>query len=84
VPESPEDFSGVSDMIPDGAVPVHAIRIVEFVDADGVMDMAMRVDGEVPLKDTVGVLEIVKHAFLQDETDMFMAWDECDDPDDDA
>jgi hypothetical protein len=59
-----DDFSGVADLIPDGAVPIHSVRIVEFLDEEGEPQLRFKVDGDVRLATTIGVLAIVQDSYV--------------------
>lgn len=58
------DFSGVADLIPEGCLPLHAIRIVEYALPNGTSDFHFKVDGDVNLSTTIGTLAIVQDAYV--------------------
>ena len=59
-----EDFSGVMDLVPEGGMPVHAIRIVEYLDSDGEPGLRFKVDGDVRLTTTIGTLAVVQDSYV--------------------
>lgn len=67
---SDDEFAGVRDLLPEDALPHHSIRIVEYLNADGEPDIHVKVDGDVRLAQTIGVLEIVKSWYLRETEEL--------------
>lgn len=66
----PEDeFEHVRDILPDAAMPLHAVRIVEFIDANGNTRAKFVVDGDVRIGTVLGTLAIVTHHYQHAEMD---------------
>lgn len=54
----------VDDLLPDGALFLSSMRIVEFVDAEGRHDMAFKADGIEKLPTSIGLLELAKSILI--------------------
>jgi hypothetical protein len=60
-----DQFAGVSDLVPDGAVPVSSIRICRFLTVDGDYDLHLKADGVENLATSIGVLELAKSLLIE-------------------
>jgi len=54
------DFAHVEDMLPEGATPLYAWRLVYFVAADGEENFQWRIEGDPLVPVSVGTLEMAK------------------------
>jgi len=65
LPVSEDGFAGVSDLVPDGAVPVSSIRVCRFLTAEADYDLHLKADGVENLATTIGVLELAKSLLIE-------------------
>lgn len=59
------DFDHIEDLLPEGATPLIAMRIVKYLNADGEGATNWHLDGNPTRQDTAGLLEIVKYDMLR-------------------
>jgi hypothetical protein len=65
-----DDFAGLEavapDLLPNGAVPMHGVVLLEYVDSEGETDHAYHVLGDVRVVHLLGLLETAKWLVLND------------------
>jgi hypothetical protein len=76
-PDATPDFAFVDDALPERATPVHAWRIVKYLDEDGVECFWWSVEGDPNISETLGLLEMIKFDVLR-RIDFFSDFDEED------
>lgn len=61
---SNQNFDRYQDMMPEGAIPLHGLRMVAFLNSEGVICYRFRHAGDVAITQIVGLLEMVKADIL--------------------
>lgn len=57
----PDQFANVRDILPPGSIPLHAVRVVQFLTPDGDVSMDFTFDGVERVVTTIGLLAWVQH-----------------------
>lgn len=55
--------------LPEEAVPLVVVEVVEYLDIEGDRRFVVRIDGEVPLSTTVGLMRIAEHQIMAQAAD---------------
>jgi hypothetical protein len=59
-----EDFDDFDDLLPDGAVPLQGIKILRYIDTDGMTLTDWHLEGDITRHDLAGLLETTKWSML--------------------